>query len=527
MALFKKKNKEAEDLVPVPKYIMTAAWMIVLGAIMPMLDSTMVNIAINHFSDIFHAPLDMIQWTITGYVLALAVAVPVSGWAVQKFNGKWLMIGSNIGFLLGSMLCGLTNPAWGIGPMVAFRIIQGIAAGFIMSLAVTLLMDIAGPEFKGRVMATIGLPTVLGPVLGPVLGALILQVCPDAWGWRVLFFVNVPVGILAVIMMIRKLQNFEPSNKAAKFDLVGIALLGAASCTLVYGIAEAAKDKSFSDFNVLLYIGIGILILVAYGIYAAVRKDDAILPISLFKRKNFTGASIGIFLSGIAANGPMLLLPLLFQNVFGFDVIFAGLMLIPQGLGMLVSRPLVGKMTDRLGARLVVIISLIFSIAGTIPFIFIDKNSSLILISVVLFIRGFGIGGVQIPLMTDGYTGMVGKEIAQSSVGSRIFQNIGGAFGSAIIATVVAVSIPAAHIGAAAQNLSHDQIVTDLTNAYHDGFIVALAVCILLLLPALLLSNKAQVAAAKVAGAKQPAPVQAADAEAEEDARDDAQVYIE
>jgi len=462
-------TKEKQDQVP--KNIINTGWILVLGALMPMLDSTMVNIAINHLSHDFNTGLDSIQWVTTGYVLATAIAVPIAGWAIQRFDGKNLVIGANVLFLLGSILSGLS---WNIDAMIIFRIVQGAAAGFILPLMSTLMAQIAGPQYMGRLMSIIGIPIVLGPILGPVVGAIIIQ----SVSWRWIFFVNVPVGVIAIALMMWKLQHFTPVNPQAKFDFVGITLLGIISATLIYGITDAAKNATFNNGATIGFTIAGIFSLVVYIVYAAYRKDAAILPLHLFKIKSFDGAMLGLFLAGIANNGPMLLLPLFFQNVRGFSVINAGLMLISQGVGMLVARPLIGRMTDKLGARTVVLVSLAFTIAGTLPFVFFDHNASLVWISVALFIRGIGIGGVSIPMMTDAYTGMEKADVPASSIGTRIIQNIGGAFGSAVLATVVSLSVTSA------------PTLRVMTTAYQNGFKVALFVSLLLLLPALLLTNR-------------------------------------
>ncbi len=466
------KNKKAPELEPIPKNVMNIAWILVLGAVMPLLDSTMVNIAIKHLSNDFSIGLDLIQWVITGYVLSMAISVPLAGWMVQRFNGKWLMIGANIVFLGASIASGLSGS---IHSLIIFRIIQGFGAGFIITLVTTLCVEIAGRNRMGRLMSTIGIPTVLGPILGPVIGAVIVQFL----SWRYIFFVNIPIGILAIILMTLKLPDFTPANMKAKFDFIGIILLGASSAALIYGITKAAKSAAFNNSETIGYVVAGIAILAVYMIYAAVKKEQAILPLHLFKMKNFSAVMVGLFLAGIATNGPMLLLPLFFQNIKGFSVLSAGLILIPQGIGMLIARPLIGKLTDRLGARNVVLVSLTLAMVGTIPFVFFNEASSLIAVSIALFVRGIGIGGITIPMMTDAYTGMVKQEIAQASVGTRLMQNIGGAFGSAVLATVVSLSVQ-----------GKEPTVPLMTTAYHNGFTLALALCLVLIIPTLFLTNK-------------------------------------
>lgn len=466
------KNEKAPELDPIPKSVMNIAWILVLGAIMPLLDSTMVNIAIKHLSNDFSIGLDLIQWVITGYVLSMAISVPLVGWAVQRFNGKWLMTGANIVFLAASIASGFS---WNINSLIIFRIVQGFSAGFIMTLVTTLCVEIAGGDRMGRMMSTVGIPMILGPILGPVIGAVIVQFM----SWRYIFFVNVPIGIIAIVLMILKLPDFTPVNMKAKFDFIGIILLGASSAALIYGITKAAKNATFNNSTTIGYVVAGAAIMVIYMIYAAIRKEQAILPLHLFKMKNFSAVMAGLFLAGIATNGPMLLLPLFFQNIKGFSVLNTGLILIPQGIGMLVARPLIGRLTDKLGARNVVLVSLVLTIAGTIPFVFFGEASSLIIVSIVLFVRGMGVGGITIPMMTDAYTGMVKQEIAQASVGTRLMQNIGGAFGSAVLATVVSLSIQ-----------GKAPTIPIMTTAYHDGFMLALILSLVLLIPVLFLTNK-------------------------------------
>lgn len=227
-------NKKASELESIPKNIMNIAWILVLGAIMPLLDSTMVNIAIKHLSSDFSTGLDSIQWVITGYVLAMAISVPLAGWMVQRFNGKWLMVSANIVFLATSIASGLSS---NIYLLIISRIIQGVSAGFIMTLVTTLAIEVAGRERMGRVMSTVGIPMILGPILGPVIGAMIVQFL----SWRYIFFVNIPIGVIAITLMILKLPDFTPANIKAKFDFIGITLLGASSASLIYGISKASK----------------------------------------------------------------------------------------------------------------------------------------------------------------------------------------------------------------------------------------------------------------------------------------------
>lgn len=451
-----------------PKHVVNMAWVLVLGALAPMLDATMVNIAVNDLARDFGASLSTIQWVITGYVLATAVAVPFAGWLVNRFSGKWVFLAAEIAFGVFSLASAL---AWNIDSLIVFRLFQGAAAGMLTPLLTTLLVDLAGSAAMGRLMAVVGLPIMLGPILGPVIGGIVLEYA----SWRWIFYINVPIVILATILIAWKLPTFEAKNRQASFDVVGVTLLAAISSTIIYGIVQASTKGDFTNATTVAYVLAGIALMVVYGVYAYFRGEQAILPIRLFTRKNFTAAMVGMVVGGVATNGAMLLLPLFFQNLRGDSVIVAGLSLIPQGGGMLVARPIVGKLIDRIGARYVTIVSLAITLIGTIPFAYFDGKTAFWLVAVILFVRGIGAGGILAPLMTDAFVGGDKRDSGAISVASRTFQNIGGAFGSAVIATIVA---------------GYMTTHTSVAAGYQTGFAWTAGLSLLIIIPAMFLTNR-------------------------------------
>ncbi|NOU65516.1 DHA2 family efflux MFS transporter permease subunit [Paenibacillus sp. LMG 31461] len=462
-------TKEDEKI---PRPLLTMAFVLVLGAIAPMLDGTMVNIALNDFAKAFGASLDNIQWIVTGYVLATGIAVPFSGWLIQRFDGKKVYIAAQIVFLIGSVTSGLS---WNLASMIVFRLIQGFSAGLIMPLLTTLLIQAAGQKILGRLMSIVGLPMVLGPILGPVIGGVLV----DYLSWHWIFFINVPVVFITLYFIHKKLPSFPPANQQAKLDWLGILLLGGISVSFIYGITAAAEMAGFNNTKTITFILIGAVLTVIYVMYALRNEKTVIMPLNLFKFRSFSASFCGLFLAGIGTMGPMLLLPLLFQNVRNDSIIVASLSLIPQGVGMLLVRPLIGKMIDRIGAKIVVIISIVISLVGTIPFIGFDQNTSYWMIAIVLLIRGIGVGGVAIPLMSDAYTGLAKTQIPQASIATRIVQNIGGAFGSAVLATIVVNQLKVA-----TPDVSH------LASAYQAGFLTASILMVIMIVPSLFLTNK-------------------------------------
>ncbi|MGG3030659.1 MDR family MFS transporter [Bacillus stercoris] len=454
------------------KEILSAAWAIALGAIAPMLDSTMVNIAIDKLNKDFSTTLDTIQWSITGYVLALAIAVPVSGWLMNKFNGKKILIGAVIAFGVTSVFAGVS---WNISSFILFRLLQGFSAGIITPLMSTLLVKTAGREHIGKVMAIVSTPMILGPILGPVIGGFIVQ----ATSWHWIFFINVFIVLIAAPLMMKTLPDFEPFNKNSKLDIFGIINLSLMSAAMIYGITKAADHVSFNNSETILWAGIGLALAVIYIVYNRIRKNQTVLPINLFAHKNFLASSVGLLLANIAVMGPMLILPLFFQNFRHFTAIEAALALIPQGVGMLVTRPMIGKMIDRIGAKYVVMASLVLSLIGSIPLIFITDKTSMIWISIILFIRGTSFGGIMLPLTSDAYTGLGSKQLPEAGVGIHIIENLGSSFGTAVIATVVATVM---------QGLQ--PTIANGLKGYHAGFLVSTIVLAVIFIPSLFLTNK-------------------------------------
>lgn len=455
-----------------PKKILAASWAIALGAIAPMLDSTMVNIAVNTLIKEFNTTLSIVQWSITGYVLALAIAVPVSGWLMNKFNGKKIFIGSVIAFGLISIFIGLS---WGIFVFIFFRLLQGFSAGIITTLMMTLLVKTAGQERLGRVMAIVSTPMIFGPIFGPVIGGFIVQ--GASWHW--IFFINVFIVLIAAPLMMKYIPDFEPFNKESKLDIFGIIVLSLASVVLIFGITKAAEHASFNNSQTIVCLGLGFILIFLYLVYNQCKKNQTVLPMNLFRHKTFLASSTGLFLANIAIMGPMVILPLYFINIHNFTPIQASLALIPQGIGMLIARPMIGRMVDRIGAKYVVMISLFISLIGSVPLVFITGETSIMWISLILFIRGTGVGGVMLPLTSDAYTGLEDTQLPQAGVGINMIENLGSSFGTAVIATVSATFIQ----GSA-------PTISSYVKGYHAGFLASAAALIVIYIPALLLTHK-------------------------------------
>jgi EmrB/QacA subfamily drug resistance transporter len=421
---------------PLDRAVIVTGLVIICGQIMAVLDTTIVNVALDTLSRDLHTSLSATQWVITGYLLALGLAVPLSGWATGRFGTKAVWIAALMMFTLGSALSGA---AWSIGTLIAFRIIQGLGGGLMMPLAQTILTRAAGPERLGRVMAILGVPMLLGPVFGPVIGGLLVQ--DASWHW--IFYVNVPIGIVAIALAFWKLDTGREDAAGGTFDLPGLVLLAGALIMLLYGLSDASSVGSFTAGGVLGWLISGAVCLVAFVVYSLIRQDKAVVNVRLFGDSTFAASSLLMFIVAVGLFGGMLLLPLYFQVVRGEGALAAGLLLAPQGLGAMLMTPVAGLVTDRFGAGYILPVGLVLVILGTLPFALIHADTSYALLIAALVVRGLGIGGCMMPVFASAFRRLPRHRVPQASTTLSAVLQVGGSFGAAVL--VLALTRRIAH----------------------------------------------------------------------------------
>jgi EmrB/QacA subfamily drug resistance transporter len=458
---------EKEKLDP---HLVKVAIILVIGILAPLLDSTMVNVAIKTIAEDLRSTISVIQWVITGYVLAMGIAVPVSGWATNRFGGKRVYMASLMIFLSGSVLSSLT---WNIQGLIGFRFLQGIGAGLMMPTMQTMLVHAAGNRNLGRVMSIVSIPALLGPILGPVLGGIIV----NSLGWRWIFYVNIPITIGALLLTWWGIPKDKPSDNKQSFDFVGILLVSLVFILLIFGISMIKTRGGFFSTTVIFPIVSGLLLLSIFIIYDLRNQGTPVIDLHLFSSSNFSISSVLIFLTGIITNGAMFLLPLYYQQVRGESVLYAGLLLIPQGVGMLLTRSWFGNLTDRIGPRLIVLISLATTLIGTLPYAYAGPDTNQVLLAVALLIRGAGLGGLLIPIMASAYFGLSRVQVPDASITTRILLTIGGAFGSAVLATIVQHQL-------SSSSITNIQVIS---GAYNVAFWWSIGFTLIAIIPALLL----------------------------------------
>ncbi|MEP9384873.1 MDR family MFS transporter [Nocardioides sp. KR10-350] len=411
--------------------VVRIAMAIIAGGIAVIFDTTIVSVALHQLAASLDTTVSTIQWVSTGYLLAMFLAIPATGWLQARIGGKPLWLIALGVFLLGSVLCAC---AWDAPSLIGFRVLQGLGGGVMMPLMSTLIMQAAQGQALGRLMAVIGLPAALGPILGPTLGGVILN-----WlDWRWLFLVNVPICAVGITLALRILPDDRPTpGHRAALDVVGLLLVSPGVLGVIYGLSNVSKSGGFDRTDVWLPGVIGVVLIAAFVLWAVRRGSRALIDVRLFRHRPLAISGLLMFLMGFTLYGAMLLLPLFWQELRGHDALGAGLLLIPQGVGNLLSRTLGGRATDEIGPRAVAIAGFAIVALATVPFAFADADTSTVWLLAVLVVRGVGLGLVLTPLMTVAYVGLERSEVPDASIITRIAQQLGGSFGTAVLAVIL------------------------------------------------------------------------------------------
>ncbi|MGX6447707.1 DHA2 family efflux MFS transporter permease subunit, partial [Patulibacter sp. S7RM1-6] len=444
------------------------ALVVLLGAVVAQLDATIVSVAIDTLGRDLDASVSSIQWVTTGYLLALALMLPVSGWAVQRFGAKPVWLFALAAFLGGSVLCGL---AWDTASLVAFRVVQGVGGGILVPTMQTILAQAAGPRRMGRLMGTIAIPVALAPVLGPVIGGLIVSNV----SWRWIFFVNVPVCLAAIVLAWRVMPRSVP-RPTQRLDVLGLALLSPGLAAFVYGCSRAGSHGGFGNADVLAWVAAGLALLAAFAVHALRTRHEPLVDLRLFRSRAFTGSSTLMLLFGGSLFGAMFLLPLYFQQARDASALQAGLLLAPQGLGMMVALVLANRVAERVGARWTVLGGIALSALGTIAYATVGAETSEVLLGASLVVRGMGLGAALVPVLGAAYHGLGREDVPRATTAVRIFQQIGGSLGTAVLAVVLQHAIAADP--------------ADVAGAFGDAFAWTLVLTAAAALPALLLPGR-------------------------------------
>jgi EmrB/QacA subfamily drug resistance transporter len=374
----------------------------------------------------------------------------------------------------------------------------------IMPAGMTILTQKAGPQRVGQVMSVVGIPMLLGPITGPILGGWLV----DDVSWRWIFYINVPVGAVALFMAWRILDRDTP-QPAERLDLPGLVFLSPGLASLIYGLATGAEKGSFSSATVLITTGVGALLVAAF-LVRALKAANPLIDVRLFKRRSVATASLTLALFGVAFFGAMLLLPLYFQTVRGESALATGLLLIPQGVGAMVTMPIGGQLTDRIGPGRVVMVGIPLILVGMFGLTQVSADTSYWMLGGAFFVLGLGMGLTMMPTMSAAMQTLGHDEVPRASTALNIIQQVAGSIGTAAISVVLtnemADRLPGGGggLGGAPQDVPPEvmaKLLPPMAESFAATFWWALGLLVLAYIPALFLPRH------KPDSAKAPAPM--------------------
>jgi EmrB/QacA subfamily drug resistance transporter len=476
------------------KELLLVAGAVTLAAIMSILDVTVVSVALPTFMNEFQATYAQVAWTMTGYTLALATVIPLTGWAADRFGTKRLFVLALALFTIGSVLCTLADS---ISMLVVFRVLQGLGGGMLMPLGMTIMTRAAGPHRIGRVMAVLGIPMLLGPIGGPILGGWLIDVA--SWQW--IFLINLPVGIAAIIFSALVLPSDSP-EPSESFDFTGMLLLSPGLAAFLYGVSSIPEEGTFLAAKVLVPAAIGLLLVVGFVLHAF-RTVHPLIDLHLFKNRQLTIAVITMTLFAVAFFGASLLFPSYFLQVRGETTLMAGLLLAPQGLGAMVSMPIAGNYADRIGVGRIVTSGLVLIVAGMAVFTQVGADTSYWLLLSALFVMGLGMGATMMPIMTAALQTLSHQNVARGSTLMNIVQQVAGSIGTAVFSVILTNSIKGKELAGPAIASQQDpriaeqipapmlaQGFTEAAESFALAFLVGTVLIALCWIPAAMLPKK-------------------------------------
>jgi EmrB/QacA subfamily drug resistance transporter len=401
-----------------PDRLPPGVWKIVLvtvfGSLLAQLDATVVNVSLSSLAVELHTPLSVIQWVTSGYLLALALMLPLNAWLVERVGAKRLYLICFSGFTLTSALCALS---WSAGSLIGFRVLQGISGGLMAPMAQLMMARAAGRHFT-RIVGYAAVPVLLGPLLGPVIAGAILQHA----SWRWLFLINLPVGLVAIALACHFLPRDDRRAAAEKqLDLVGFFLLSPGLVLFLYATDHLSG-----------YMGIAALLLAVILLGAFFRKalkegPRALVDLALFRGKVFSASALTQFTTNGLSFAGQMLIPIYLMRAAGESPSDTGWLMAPLGLGMMCTYPWMGNLTQRFGIRGTSARGACIALLGTLPFLYLSGHRlNLPLLVSALFVRGVGTSAVGIPSISAAYASVPKDQLPMATTALNIVQRLGG-----------------------------------------------------------------------------------------------------
>ncbi|MDB5576164.1 MAG: EmrB/QacA family drug resistance transporter [Bradyrhizobium sp.] len=414
------------DAVVVPQAInrpaITAC--VILAVVMQALDTTIANVALPYMQGSVSASADQINWVLTSYIVAAAIMTPPSGFLANRFGRKRVLMVAVAGFVAASVLCGI---AQSLLEIVAFRLLQGFFGAALVPIGQSILLDIYTPEERGSAMALFGVSVMVGPVLGPVIGGWLT----DHYSWRWVFYINVPIGALALAGISIFMKETKISS-AARMDWLGFGSLSVAIAAMQVFLDRGAQLDWFSSFEILIEATVCVSAFYIFLVHTLTATDSFVNP-KLFLDRNFSVGMLFIFIVGITYLASLALLTPYLQTLMGYPVVTAGLVMGPRGLGTMTCMFLVGRLIGKVDTRLLLMVGLLLTAWAMYDMTGWNPNVSQWTIAVTGFIQGAGLGFLFVPLTTVTFATLAPEQRADGTGLYNLSRNVGSSIGISVV----------------------------------------------------------------------------------------------
>jgi MFS transporter, DHA2 family, multidrug resistance protein len=410
---------------------------IMLTPIMQGVDTTIANVALPHMQGSLSAAQDQIAWVLTSYIVAAAIMTPLTGWLAGRFGIKYVFLISVAGFTLASALCG---SAASLGQLVIYRIMQGLCGAALVPLSQTVLLQINPPQQHARAMAVWGTGTILGPVIGPALGGWLT----DDYNWRWVFYINLPVGLLAALGILIFIRETRPAHRES-FDFFGFVTLSLAIGALQMLLDRGELKDWFGSTEIWIEATVAGLGFYLFIVNTVTATDRSFLNRDLLRNSNFVAGTTLMFFVGIILNGTLALVPTMLQQLLNYPVLTTGLVTVPRGIGTMVSMFLVVYLVGRIDTKLIILSGLGLTALSLWQMTGFSLQMGMGPVISTGVLQGFGLGFIFTPLSTVTFSTLPRQILTQGTAIFSLMRNIGGSVGIAVVEALLAENTQIVH----------------------------------------------------------------------------------
>ena len=424
---------------------------LMMAVLLQVLDTTIANVALPHMMASMSATPETINWVLTSYIVASAIAIPITGWLSDRIGRRFLFIASVIGFTVTSVLCAI---AQNLPEMVLFRAMQGVSGAFLVPIAQAVMFDINPPRKHPQAMAMFGMGVMIGPIAGPVIGGWLT----DNFDWRWVFLVNLPVGIICTLMLLRAMPKFAGERR--RFDLFGFALLALALGSLQMMLDRGEQLDWFESWEVWIEAAMAISCFWMFAVHLATAREPLFDP-KMFADRNFAFSLLFMAVTGVLLLAGLALLPPLLQRLYGYSVLQSGYLTAPRGIGMLMSMMVAGRITGKVDARLLISIGIglmalsLYQMTGFT----LEMSAGPVIFSGI--VQGLGLGLIFVPLQALAFASLAPEFRTTGAALLNLARNVGGALGISLVTSLLARNLQVSHSDLAAHVTSYTLPVLD------------------------------------------------------------------